>query len=103
MLQDAGLATLLIDLLEEDETQDRRNVFDIELLAERLEAATLWLSHDPDTRGHQVGLLRRQHRRRGGPCGRGSAAGTVAAVVSRGGRPDLAWGDFAGMSSLPRC
>src|SRR5579859_5339960 len=48
-LQDAGLATLLIDLLEEDETQDRRNVFDIKLLAERLGAATHWLGRDLDT------------------------------------------------------
>ncbi len=93
-LQDAGLATLLIDLLEEDETQDRRNVFDIELLAERLGAATCWLGQDPDTRGLSLGYF---------GASTGAAAALVAAarrpepvgaVVSRGGRPDLAWGDL---------
>ena len=56
-LQDAGLATLLIDLLEEDETRDRRNVFDIELLAKRLGAANEWLDQDLDTRGLSLGYF----------------------------------------------
>lgn len=43
VLQDAGLATLLIDLLTEEEAEDRRKVFDIDLLAERLLDATKWL------------------------------------------------------------
>jgi len=93
-LQDAGLATLLIDLLEEYETHDRRNVFDIELLAERLGAATDWLGVDPDTRGLGLGYF---------GASTGAAAALVAAarrpqpvgaVVSRGGRPDLAWGEL---------
>ena len=93
-LQDAGLVTLLIDLLEEDETQDRRNVFDIELLAKRLGAATNWLGRDPDTHSLRLGYF---------GASTGAAASLVAAargpepvgaVVSRGGRPDLAWGDL---------
>jgi len=93
-LQDAGLATLLIDLLEEDETEDRRNVFDIELLAERLGAATHWLGRDRDTRGLRLGYF-------GASTGAAAALMTAArqpepvgAVVSRDGRPDLAWGDL---------
>ncbi|MBV8316129.1 MAG: phosphoribosyltransferase, partial [Planctomycetaceae bacterium] len=46
-LLNAGLATLLVDLLEEDEAQERRKVHDVELLADRLSAAIHWLSRDP--------------------------------------------------------
>jgi putative phosphoribosyl transferase len=89
-LQAGGLATLLLDLLEEGEAADRRNVFDIDLLADRLLAASAWLAADARTRGLPVGYF-------GASTGAGAAlqaaarepAG-VAAVVSRGGRPDLA-------------
>jgi putative phosphoribosyl transferase len=93
-LQDAGLATLLIDLLDDYETHDRRNVFDIELLAERLGAATDWLGQDPDTSTLRLGYF---------GASTGAAAALVAAarrpepvgaIVSRGGRPDLAWDDL---------
>ena len=90
VLQDAGLGTLLIDLLEEDEAKDRRKVFDIELLAERLRAAADWLGQDPDTHGLRIGYF-------GASTGAGAALVAAArqpegigAVVSRGGRPDLA-------------
>ena len=90
MLQDGGLATLLIDLLEEREEDDRRKVFDIDLLADRLLAATEWLAQEPLTRGLQFGYF-------GASTGAGAALqaaarapSSVAAVVSRGGRPDLA-------------
>jgi putative phosphoribosyl transferase len=90
VLQDAGLGTLLIDLLEEDEAEDRSKVFDIELLADRLEAAALWLGSDSETRHLHLGYF--------GPSTGAAAAlvaaarrpELVAAVVSRGGRPDLA-------------
>jgi len=89
-LNRAGFATLLLDLLTPGEETDRANVFDIRLLGDRLIAAALWL------RGHAgAGALR--------PCLFGASTGagaalyaaaelgeTVAAVVSRGGRPDLA-------------
>lgn len=89
-LQDGGLATLLIDLLEEREADDRRKVFDIDLLADRLLAVTEWLAQEPATKGFQVGYF-------GASTGAGAALqaaardpASVAAVVSRGGRPDLA-------------
>jgi putative phosphoribosyl transferase len=90
VLQEAGLGTLLIDLLTTEEERDRANVFDIELLAERLEAATVWLAQRPDTGDCRVGYF-------GASTGAGAAlwaaaepGAVVAAVVSRGGRPDLA-------------
>ncbi|MBI4496954.1 MAG: dienelactone hydrolase family protein [Chloroflexi bacterium] len=93
-LRKAGLATLLLDLLTpEEETIDLRTAhlrFDIEFLAERLIAATEWVVQHPDTRGLPIGYF---------GASTGAAAALVAAarrpdvvraVVSRGGRPDLA-------------
>lgn len=89
-LQEGGLATLLLDLLEEAEADDRRKVFDIDLLADRLLGAMLWLRKRPGTAGLPIGLF-------GASTGAGAALQAaarmpeaVAAVVSRGGRPDLA-------------
>jgi dienelactone hydrolase len=89
-LHESGLGTLLFDLLTEQESQTRANVFDLPLLAERLLAATEWLEQQPDTAGLTLGYF-------GASTGAGAAliaaakAGTrVSAVVSRGGRPDLA-------------
>jgi putative phosphoribosyl transferase len=94
MLNDANLATLLIDLLtSEEEAIDMRTAhlrFDIGLLAERLAAVTDWLAQYPDTRHIRIGYF---------GASTGAAAALVAAaerprlvgaVVSRGGRPDLA-------------
>jgi putative phosphoribosyl transferase len=93
-LQGVGLGTVLIDLLGEDEAQDRRKVFDIELLAERLLAAAVWLAHEPETRDLRLGYF-------GASTGAGAALVAAArhpelagAVVSRGGRPDLARADL---------
>jgi len=90
VLTEAGLATLLIDLLTPAEERDRNNVFDIELLARRLQAATAWAAEQPDLAALAVGYF-------GASTGAGAAlwaaAGAgdrVQAVVSRGGRPDLA-------------
>jgi len=90
VLQDAGLATLLLDLLEEEESHDREKVFDIELLAERLQSAADWLSQDPATKAMRLGYF-------GASTGAGAALvaaarapAMIGAVVSRGGRPDLA-------------
>lgn len=90
VLQEAGLATLLLDLLEESETDAREKVFDIELLAGRLSNAGSWLDQDAETRDLPRGYF---------GASTGAAAALVAAareptmvraVVSRGGRPDLA-------------
>lgn len=99
-LRKAGFATLLLDLLTEDEETDRDKVFDIELLAERLGQATDWAHLHTDTALLPVGYF-------GASTGAGAAllaaAGTkhrIAAVVSRGGRPDLA-GDALGAVTAP--
>ena len=90
VLNGAGLATLLFDLLTPDEELNRANVFDIELLAGRLVDVTAWLVTQPDTAALPVGYF-------GASTGAGAALTAaadprvnVAAVVSRGGRPDLA-------------
>lgn len=90
VLQEAGLGTLLIDLLEDDEAEDRALVFDIDLLSRRLEAAARWLASDEATAGAKVGFF-------GASTGAGAALvaaarspSRVGAIVSRGGRPDLA-------------
>jgi putative phosphoribosyl transferase len=98
-LNRAGLGTLLFDLLTPDEesvdkyTQEHR--FDIALLAERLGLATEWLAQDPVVRDLRIGYF-------GSSTGGGAALvaaanrpARVSAIVSRGGRPDLAG------SSLP--
>ena len=90
VLQAAGLATLLFDLLTQEEECDRANVFDIDLLARRLVDVTLWLRTAKDAAGLEVGYF-------GASTGAGAALRAAAdprvevvAVVSRGGRPDLA-------------
>jgi putative phosphoribosyl transferase len=94
VLREGGLATLLMDLLTPDEEaidlRTRELRFDIDLLAERLVAATDWLRANPDTRDLKVGYF-------GASTGAGAALvaaarrpDAIGAVVSRGGRPDLA-------------
>lgn len=94
VLHDAGIATLLLDLLEESEADDRRKVFDIGLLADRLRVAADWLAADPRTQALPLGYF-------GASTGAGAALvaaarqpDVVRAVVSRSGRPDLAWDDL---------
>lgn len=100
VLQSAGLATLLFDLLTPEEESDRANVFDIGLLAARLVDVTVWLRTAEDAAGLPVGYF-------GASTGAGAALRAAAdpdtdvfAVVSRGGRPDLA-GDFLAAVSAP--
>ncbi|MGY2745065.1 phosphoribosyltransferase family protein [Pseudarthrobacter sp. O4] len=90
VLQQAGLGTLLLDLLTPGEERHRANVFDIELLARRLSSATDWLAMREDAASCTVGYF-------GASTGAGAAlwaasepAARIGAVVSRGGRPDLA-------------
>jgi len=91
-LHEANLGTLLFDLLTPEEADDRRNVFDIALLAQRLGEAIDFLRAHPATRDVRISLF---------GASTGAAAALVAAaqrpdeiraVVSRGGRPDLAGG-----------
>jgi putative phosphoribosyl transferase len=89
-LQEVGLATLLIDLLEDDEAEDRLRVFDIGLLAERLGCAARWLADQSVTRGMKLGYFGASTGAAAALLAAARAPDTVAAVVSRGGRPDLA-------------
>jgi putative phosphoribosyl transferase len=89
-LQQNGLATLLLDLLTPEEAEDRRKVFDIDLLADRLLLAKAWLEAEPRTNNLGICYF-------GASTGAGAALqaaarepSNVKAVVSRGGRPDLA-------------
>jgi putative phosphoribosyl transferase len=85
----ANIGWLLFDLLTEAEAQSRTNVFDIQFLAERLRAATDWVAAYPATRDLPIGYF-------GASTGAAAALRAAAtderirAVVSRGGRPDLA-------------
>jgi putative phosphoribosyl transferase len=93
VLNKAGIATFLFDLLTaEEEREDMvtaRLRFDIPLLAERVAAATDWVANDSRTRGLRIGYF-------GASTGAAAALvaaarrGDIAAIVSRGGRPDLA-------------
>ena len=98
-LQRRGLATLLLDLLEAREADDRRKIFDIDLLADRLLNAAAWLRSQPATAALPLGYF-------GASTGAGAALQAaarmpeaVAAVVSRGGRPDLAAPHLAQVSA----
>ena len=104
VLREANLATLLIDLLTEDEEEvDLRTTrlrFDIGLLARRLVRATDWLVQNPDTEQLRIGYF-------GASTGAGAALvaaaerpDEVGAIVSRGGRPDLA-GDALPLVKAP--
>ena len=90
VLQEAAIATLLFDLLDDDEAEDRAKVFDIDLLAQRLDLAATWTETQEELAGLDLGFF---------GASTGAAAALVAAahrgkyvkaVVSRGGRPDLA-------------
>jgi putative phosphoribosyl transferase len=94
-LHRAGLATLLLDLLSEDETQDRAKVFDIELLASRLTAAARWLRCQSETASLPLGHFGASTGAAAALVATAQAPGTVDALVSRGGRPDLAGGNLA--------
>ena len=89
-LNDRGIATLLFDLLTPAEANDRGNVFDIDLLSDRLADAVRWTMARPEVAGFPVGVF-------GASTGAAAAlvvaarlSTGIAAVVSRGGRPDLA-------------
>lgn len=85
-----GMATLLFDLLTEDEAADRANVFDIDLLAERLVQAVDWAGGRPDLQDLPLGLFGASTGAAAALRAAADRPEVVAAVVSRGGRPDLA-------------
>lgn len=90
VLNQAGLATLLIDLLSKQEDEIYQTRFNIDLLTERLHIVAQWLQEQPDTQHLNLGVF-------GSSTGAAAAlrvavemSNKVKAVVSRGGRPDLA-------------
>jgi putative phosphoribosyl transferase len=90
-LNRAGMATLLFDLLTEDEALDRANVFDIELLANRLTAATRWLEDSPDAHDLPIAYFGASTGAAAALAAAAEPGERISSVVSRGGRPDLAW------------
>jgi dienelactone hydrolase len=94
LLNQAGLATLLIDLLTADEEavdlQTAHLRFDIGLLAQRLVGATDWLTQQPDTRHLRIGYFGASTGAAAALVAAAERPDVVGAVVSRGGRPDLA-------------
>ncbi|MFZ2963365.1 MAG: phosphoribosyltransferase family protein [Rhodoglobus sp.] len=100
VLYEAGIGTLLLDLLTSEEELDRANVFDIRLLADRLVGVAEWLRTRPGAAGARLGYF-------GASTGAGAALAAaalrpdlVSAVVSRGGRPELA-GDLLAEVTAP--
>lgn len=100
VLQKAGFATLLFDLLTPEEENNRANVFDITLLAQRLGDATRWVQEQEETKMLPLGYF-------GASTGSAAAISAAAklrheirAIVSRGGRPDLA-ADYLPMIKAP--
>lgn len=93
-LNEAGLGTLLFDLLMADEEDTRANVFDVRLLTERLLLATRWLRERAG--GRPIGYFGASTGAAAALCAAAEPDNPVFAVVSRGGRPDLAG------SCLPR-
>jgi putative phosphoribosyl transferase len=90
VLTDAGLGTLLFDLLTPDEEADRANVFDIGLLARRLTEVTGWLRAQPRAVNAPIGYFGASTGAAAALWAAAEPGADIAAVVSRGGRPDLA-------------
>lgn len=103
-LNACGLGTLLFDLLTEHEEQldavSRRFRFDVELLARRLVLGTDWLLEHERTAARRIGFFGSSTGAAAALIGAAQRPGVVAAVVSRGGRPDLA-GDALGLVQAP--
>jgi putative phosphoribosyl transferase len=89
-LRRRGLATLLLDLLTVIEERDRRNVFDIDLLASRLALATRWVAGTSETADLKPGYFGASTGAAAALTAAAQPDSPIAAVVSRGGRPDLA-------------
>ncbi|MEK7839917.1 MAG: alpha/beta family hydrolase [Pseudomonadota bacterium] len=89
-LRRAGLGTLLFDLLTETEDRDYERRFDIDLLTHRLLAATAWARHQPELKELMYGYFGASTGAAAALKAAAELGDTIDAVVSRGGRPDLA-------------
>lgn len=90
VLREAGLGTLLIDLLTRSEDMDYSTRFDIPLLTQRLQATTRWLQNEERTKSLAIGYFGASTGAAAALQAAAEEGGKIAAVVSRGGRPDLA-------------
>jgi len=99
VLDSAGLGTLLFDLLTTTEERDRANVFDIDLLAARLVDATAWLRRQPGVGDLPIGYFGASTGAAAALWAAAESNADIAAVVSRGGRPDLAGPRLAAVSA----
>jgi dienelactone hydrolase len=96
VLQDAGLGTVLLDLLTREEDASYENRFDIDLLTWRLERATQWVMEQPDSESLEIGYFGASTGAAAALQAAATFGESIGAVVSRGGRPDLA------MTALPK-
>jgi putative phosphoribosyl transferase len=94
------IATLLLDLLLPQEEEDRQNVFDISLLAQRLKQAVRWVIDEPDVNSLPIGLFGASTGAAAALVAASGLGDRIGAVVSRGGRPDLA-GDRLPLVKIP--
>ncbi len=97
VLQQVGVGTLLFDLLTREEDRDYEMRFDISLLTKRLAAATKWIQSNPSTQKLGIGYFGASTGAAAALQAAAEMSGKIAAVVSRGGRPDL-----AGISALAK-
>ena len=98
-LNGAGLGTLLFDLLTDHEADVRNNVFDIELLADRLSLVTDWVLEQPYAEDRKLGYFGASTGAAAALVANAKKPDVVSAIVSRGGRPDLAGGWLAHVSA----
>lgn len=94
-LERSGFATLLFDLLSAPEGSDRERVFDIPLLGQRLSEATTWARQQPEAKELTFGYFGASTGAAAALVAAAERGSEIAAVVSRGGRPDLAGGSLA--------
>lgn len=90
ILQKAQIGTLLIDLLTDKEDHVYKTRFDIDLLTERLTKIITWLKNQPETRTYPLGLFGASTGAAGALTVAAAMQSNIKAVVSRGGRPDMA-------------
>jgi pimeloyl-ACP methyl ester carboxylesterase len=90
VLQQHALSTLLFDLLDDDEAADQRKIFDIGLLSARVQQALDWSAGQAALTGMRIGLFGASTGAAAALCAAAVRPGRVSALVSRGGRPDLA-------------
>ncbi len=101
VLREAGMGTLLMDLLTREEDSDYETRFDIPLLTRRLLAATAWMKSHADCRSLPLGYFGASTGAAAALQAAAGLGGKISAVVSRGGRPDLAGTDALSRVAAP--